>query len=140
MSLYTLVAVLRFTVSGYEADTSNACEPGPRLESALRVRLYRMACYQAQPQRILIRERPTLAGLDTLQVDNATCASYFVTLVDSAGNESCERGITVGIPSVGVPPSMPTQAVLYDIAGRRVQVPTRGGVYFTKGRRIVIWR
>ena len=41
---------------------------------------------------------------------------------------------TTGISTIE---SAPTNAPLYDLSGRRVTVPTRGGVYISKGRKVI---
>jgi hypothetical protein len=131
---FLAIAILHFTVSAFEADTSqmaNGCDPGASLEHVKSLRLYRMVCYQEPPVREFVRERPTRSGPDTLQVDDSRCISYFVTVVDSAGNESCERGATVGVAAVGVGTIIGTpQRELYDLAGRKVQGIPKSGVYF----------
>jgi hypothetical protein len=125
------VAILHFTVSAFEADTSiGSCEAGPNLERVKSLRLYRMVCYQEPPVREFLRERPTQPGADTLQVDDSRCVSYFITVVDSAGNESCERGATVGVAPVGIPAPEPNDRyVLYDLSGRRVSGKLKPGIY-----------
>jgi len=134
MLAFIAVAILHFMVSPFEADTSqfalDHCGDGPNLERVSSLRLYRMACYQEPPVREFVREKPTQPGPDTLQVDDSQCISYFVTVVDSTGNESCERGITVG-GAVGVPLVLGAEDryVLYDLSGRKVTGKLKPGIY-----------
>jgi hypothetical protein len=134
-----LVAVLRFTVPTQEADTSQAariagstCEAGPHRERISRVRLRRVVCYRSWVWE-LIREKPVIGGAtETLAVDDSRCATYFVTVLDSAGNESCERGITVGTPPVAVGDGPLPGEALYDVVGRRAEPPLRSGWYCSR--------
>ena len=127
------VAVLRFTMPTMQVDTMLGCESqSVRPSSVAAVRLYRVKCYQAW-NREFIRQKPETAGRqDTLRVDDSVCATYFLTAVDSGGRESCERGITVGIPPTGVGTEPRASEVLYDVQGRRARLPLRSGWYCSR--------
>lgn len=136
MFAFLLVAVLHFTVPTMQADTSrfaNGCDAGALHSRVAAVRLYRVRCYQAW-QRDFIRQKPEQGGAaDTMRVDDSACMTYFLTVIDSSGKESCQAGITVGIPPTGVGPT-PSRAteVLYDVQGRRAFPPLRSGWYCSR--------
>lgn len=130
--------VLRFTAPAVQARLEG-CTPGNDPAHLTSVRLYR-ALVGGNGLPSLVRSHSAVAGAaDTFMVPDLPPATYTVRSTNAAGESCPSNGLTVGVPAVGVPPA-PTQTrpPLYDLAGRRVASPIAGGIYFTKGRRIVV--
>jgi hypothetical protein len=130
--------LLTYTVPSNEADTSasapDPCAAGPNPEQVARTRLEVAYC-GSNPTNLFVREHVVTGGqADSFLVDDSQCATYFVTVFDQAGNESCVAGITVGVPAVSVPfPGIGLERLpIYDLAGRRVRLPLRSGIYFVR--------
>jgi hypothetical protein len=158
MSLAALLLLLRtvsYTTPAFLADTAatgNGCLGGPlpALERQS-MRLYGAPAYHAGWVPVLLRVHADLmpGTRDTFNLYDAEPWSYWVAAANSVG-EGCTgapgSGITVGVPSVSVPPSgLPARRELFDLAGRRVEGTPRSGVYFeltpgTKTKRIVVIR
>ena len=136
MIAWALVTTIRFMVSAYEQDSLDCRVPSGILATYGKVRLYGAQCYTGQPPRLL-RERATRAGVDTFQVPDQVCASFFVAVTDVAGHEGCWLSRTVGIPPVSVPPiGELLRDDYFDLQGRRFRVkPEASGIYYSARQR-----
>lgn len=126
-----ILATVEFSAPYYERDSLNCrLEDLSRLERIAAARLY---SGPDSGSATLLRQHPILPGwADSFVVEPGT---YWVAMVDSAGNESCWGDSVVVPPVVGVFPPRQTAAArpeYYDLAGRRVPNPRRPGVYWVK--------
>ena len=134
--LHILAVTLYFDIQPYEADSTFCAPDLTRIERIAKVRLFGAPRYSSG-MPYFIRERSAHAGPDTLNVVDAGGWSYWVCIVDSAGNQAplnCCPAITVGVPSVGVDPGglLPGEG-WYDLAGRRLpHKPEVPGLYWRK--------
>ena len=132
--------VIHWTHPPFQADTSDArsCEGGPDSVHLTRINLY-YAFVGSDGTLVYLRSHlsPIAGAPDTAEVWDDPPTSFFVGAESLAG-ESCRAGITLGVPSVSVPPWWPKEKEPeYDIQGRRVE-PGRNGVYFTRHRKRVV--
>jgi hypothetical protein len=132
--LVVLAVILDFTITPYECDSLGSCEGLQlRLERIAKVRLYGAPRWSDGMPRF-VRERPASVGPDTLRVEDAGGWTYWVGVVDSAGNvlpTNCLPVITVGVPTVGVDPGSQRRDGWFDLRGARLESrPTRPGVYW----------
>lgn len=140
MNLFSLLLTLNFTVPSFNADTSRfaGCgdhDPG-RPETVMAVKLYRALC-GGTGAPIYQRTISCLRGQRISFDGGPDCATWWVTAVDAAGNESsltCARGYTVNVPSVSVAEvgRLARQGKLFDLSGRRLREVTRSGIYYLR--------
>lgn len=109
-----------------------------RAERVAALRLYRALCNVYPSPEVFQRSVPCVAGQLVTFDAGTVCATWWVTAVDSAGNESrlrCAPSYTVGVPSVGVglEEAQRYSRTVYDIAGRKfLAAEAPPGIYFEK--------
>lgn len=145
MHLFSLLLTMSFTVPSFNADTSRFAACGApnltRAETVVSARLYRALCGgNGTPiyQSTIVCSSGQKISFD----GGSVCATWWVTTVDAAGNESllaCARGATVNTSSVSVPQvlQLAREGKLYDVSGRRLKEITRSGMYYVREGRSV---
>lgn len=101
--------------------------------------------WSTEPTLLLSWNSAGMEGLrDQFFIPDVWMGTIYVVEVDSVGNKSCPSNmVSAGIPTVSVPPSItfPQTTIYYDLQGRKVDKPTKPGIYFartgTRVRRIV---
>ena len=152
MLALTLAVTLTFNVPATEPDSVKSCVSygAPRAEQQLTART--RFWYVTDGSAPVVNEHPVQPGTaDSVTVawDNVNPATACITLLDPAGNESCQTCIPVGpwVSDVPPNPSGPERIEWFDITGRRV-IPSRPGWYVQRtwrgdvmtSRRVVILR
>src|SRR5215471_594874 len=103
------MVTMSFTVPSFNADTSRTAACGvadpTRPETVVSAKLYRALC-GGNGMPIYQRTIACSAGQKITFDAGTSCATWWVTTVDAAGNESsvmCARGATVNGGTVSVP-------------------------------------